>query len=632
MLKLKYAFNPSPNPIVVSVPGLPDSVVGLSVVITNPSASRVELSKIQLVIPVGDESGRCLSASRDLPHPVADSLAGWNVSASGSTVTLLPAGEVGTITDMLAFTLPGITVNETPGTVSITVSETPPSGSKQVDGSTYSLEKVRAEDVPVTNFWAEPAVITEPDQAAVLYWTCSGQGDGYVYSLSSDAGWQPVNCLGAGNCYTCADGSSGITTPLVQRTTTFTLQIIQATQGHRSIVATLQTTVAVTVPYFSSDAYVDNSEAGSGTLARLYWLAFNAAHCQVLMDGRTVDAAAPTDTLDGGYAVIVPADGQPHQFTVVAWPSQGHARATQTFPALHAGSAPAVGTGSQGTAGAVAVTPDNRLALVCSSATDVVTVFDVQTGAPEPGQIATGSGPRGIAVTPDSAQAVVALSAANAVQVIEVAARKAVEPPIPVGADPMAVAVTPDGRLALAACSDVNQVFVVDVSARQVQGPPIAVAEMPTSIAVTPDGALALVACYGADVVTVIDLATRAAEPTPIPAGRQPGSIAVTPDGALALVANFSGNTLTVIDVPARTMEPAQIPLGLHPSGVAVVRGGRYALVSTIEGTVAVIDVPRRAVLSPTVPAGSGGGSIAVSPDGLLGFSTNWDPATVSLV
>jgi WD40 repeat protein len=467
----------------------------------------------------------------------------------------------------------------------------------------------------------------------VLYWTCSDQGKDYVYSLSSDDGWQPVDCLGAGNCYTCADGANGVTTPLIQQTTTFTLQVIQAVQGHRSIVATLRTTVAVTVPYFSTVWYAGQSEVGSGTLARLHWLAFNTGHCQLLMDGRTLDAAAPVDTLRDGYAVIVPADGAPHQFTVVAWPSEGSARATLPFPEMRAGAAPAVDMGDEIPAGAVAVTPDNRLALVCSGAADVVRVIDVQTGVPEPGLIATGTNPQGIAVTPDSALALVALGGENAVQGIDIPGRTAVDGLIALpGQDPVAIAITPDGRLALVVCNDSSDVFVVDVAARAVQGPPIPVSSNPGAIAITPDGALALVTCMEDGVVRVIDIAARTAEPAGIPVGPFPGGIAVTPDGRLALVASFTDGVVTVIDIPARAAEPAKIPIGSAATGVAVVRGGRYALVASVDGTVTVIDVPRRAVLAPAVAAGTSGGGIAVSPDGLLCFSANWNACTVSLV
>jgi YVTN family beta-propeller protein len=604
------------------------------VLITNPGTYAVSLDEMQIEIPVGSTGAAWLSASPALPTPVAGLLAGWQASVSGSTVTLKPTGGTpGTVTDALSFTLPGIQVNETQGTVQLTITEFPPSASKRIDDTTYTLVK-QDPNVPVTNFWASPTVITEPDQAAVLHWTCSGEGSGYVYSLSSDQGWSPVNCLGGGSCYTCTDGHNGITPPLVQQTTTFTLSIIQAVDGHREVVSTLQTTVAVTVPYFSADYYLAQSGVGTGRFARMHWLAFNADHCQVLMDGKTIDADAPTDVVVDGYSVLVPPDGDPHQFSVVAIPSQGSARATQPYlEATAALAAPsvAVGGGDETTAGAVAVTPDNQLALVCNAATDAITVLSVSTGQLESGLVSPGRQPTGIAITPDSRFALVAVQGDQALAVLDIAGRTVAQT-IALAAAPSMVAISPDGSLALVSCQSTNQVIAVDLATWTVKGSPIATGKGPLGLAFTPDGALALVACMSAAAVTVIDVATLTAEPQPIRVGQVPVSVAVTPDGTLALVADYMGSAVSVIDVASRTAEAQTIAVGQYPSAVAVTPDGLYALASSQDRTVSLIEIATRSTLSPAVQAGSGGGGVAITPDGLLAFSTNWNDGTVSLI
>jgi YVTN family beta-propeller protein len=454
-----------------------------------------------------------------------------------------------------------------------------------------------------------------------------------VYSLSSDQGWSPLNCLGGGSCYTCGDGHDGITSPQVQQTTTFTLSVIQAVDGNREVVATLQTTVAVTVPYFSSDYYLAQSSVGTGRFARMYWLAFNADHCQVLMDGKTLDADAPTDVVVDGYSLLVPADGDNHLFSVVAVPSQGNARATQPYleaSAALAAPAVAVDDGNETTAGAVAVTPDNQLALVCSAATNAITVLSVATGQPRPGVLNPGRQPTGIAITPDSRLALVALEGDDALAVLDIAGGT-VAATIPLGASPAMVAISPDGSLALVSCQSSNQVVAVDVETWTVKGNPIATAKGPMGLAFTPDGSRALVACMNAGAVTVIDVATLAAEPQSIRVGQGPVSVAVTPDGTLALVADYMGSAVSVIDVASRTTEAQTIAVGPYPAAVAVTPDGLYALVSSA-GTVGIVDIAARSTVSPAVQAGSGGGGVAISQDGLLGFSTNWNDGTVSLI
>jgi hypothetical protein len=123
-LHLSYAFVPMPNPIFASVG--PDTInkIDLLVIVSNPSLSAVTLQQLTIDIPTGEEDSRSISTNRNLPSPSYDTSIPWTISTAGELVTIVPSnGPSGSVTGPIVFTLPSISVNQTPGGVPITITE-----------------------------------------------------------------------------------------------------------------------------------------------------------------------------------------------------------------------------------------------------------------------------------------------------------------------------------------------------------------------------------------------------------------------------------------------------------------------------------------------------------------------------
>ena len=223
----------------------------------------------------------------------------------------------------------------------------------------------------------------------------------------------------------------------------------------------------------------------------------------------------------------------------------------------------------------VAISPDNRLAVVSSSTKvdpadptrtipdDTLTVIDIGAGTP----------------------AVVGTATAG----------------------PMAsgLSFTPDGRLLLVANRGNGTVSVFAVSGQTLTPAGTidfeAPASGPSHVAVTPDGRRALVSRDGDSFVSVLAIEGQQVtyDGENLAAGLKPYGMAITPDGHYALVANVGGgatgsvDTVAIIDLtlePARTVNYATV--GVTAEGIALSPDGRHAAVTVMNGSNAAPDSP----------------------------------------
>lgn len=645
-LSLEYAFLPTPNQILVSVAGANPSTISLQVIVSPPATTPVTVTHIQIGIPTGQEIAGDLSTAPNLPPPTYDTTGPWTISANGPTVTIAPTtGSAGSVTAPIVFTLPSIQVNEIVGTVPITITEYyPPPTPKATDDSTYALVKQPA-DFPISSFTVSPTVLYDIEQSVTLNWSCSSQGraDAFGLRIASVQGPPPDrdpakavapptrlnNCLGGGQCYSCADGTDGVAYGPVDQTTTFALDAIQAApNGRRTVVATVEATVRVLTPSISSLSYL--TPLYCGYVASLHWLAFNAGRCVVTVNGEVYDDQAPVDTYDQGYLIGLTATSAPNQISVTAYAQVGEARSTFALGAVAItppGSVQ-VGVGPMH----LAATPDSTLALVTNTNSRTATLIDLATAQPAAPAIATGTMPAALAFTADGAGALVGNYVDNSVTVVDVAGRRAEPNAIPVGAGPTAIAVTPDGTLALVAGFADNTVTVIDVAGSQPESPPIPTGSGPSALAITPDNAHALAVNQHDGTVTVIDIAGRQAEPNAIPVGETPQWIAITPDGATALVTNSGSDTVSLIDVASRSVV-ATLATGATPGMVAITPDGTLGfIVNTDSANVTVIDVVQGQAAAGPIPVGAGPTAIAVTPDGTLALVACGGAGTVAVI
>jgi YVTN family beta-propeller protein len=645
-LKLAYAFISMPNPIRASASGANPNVVNLQVIVSNPTLAAINLHQVTIEIPTGEDISRDISSSRDLPSPVYDTSGPWSISTAGGAITIKPrSGNEAPITSPILFSLNGIQVNQTPGTVPLTITEMLPPAPKVVDTSSYRLVKERA-DFPVTSFYADPSTVTDLGQAVTLYWTCSDQGKLDAYGLriasiraavrrsASEAALvadvTPVaagnlqsqddapfkNCVVDGNCYTWQAGVAGVATPAVNQTTTFALDIVETDgAGHRTVVGSLTTTVQVTVPWISQNSYV--APIFGGRALRLHWLAFNAKSCTIEVDGVTVDDAAPTDTYNQGYLYLPPDGSGPRTIAVIAHAATGRAQASFTFPPQRV--TPVVSISGFVYPGSIAISRDGALALVTNNVSgsiwgkysESVTVVDVRTRTADPNPLPVQGLPVAGAITPDGSLGLIVTGVT--VRVIDVPGRKVESAAIPVS-NGQAIAITPDGKTALVTGLQAPSISVIDIPGRKVETT-ISVGRSSAGVAITPDGKLALVTNVMEGTVTVVDIPKRTADPKPIDLGKPVFGVAITPDGALALVANVLENSVSVIDIAKRTVVGKTIPTGQQPAAIAITPDGALALVPNFNGkNLTIVDIARRS--SVTIGWAGSSAAVGITPDG----------------
>jgi YVTN family beta-propeller protein len=474
-----------------------------------------------------------------------------------------------------------------------------------------------------------------------LTWACTDEGKQDVYRVYSDT-WQAVDCINDGKCLTWQDGLTGVETPALSQTTVFSLDVVKDDgAGHRSIAGTLHTTVVLAVPSVSELSHLN--QYFSSQAVSLHWLAYNAGHCAVTVNGVTVVDKAPVDTYQQGYPLTLQGNHHTYQVSVLAYAATGPAYATHTLPDVKVGPRLTIPAGPGPSA--VALTPDGALALVLNPSSHQMTFVNVAARQPEPTPVTLPRSPWSIAVTPDGTLALVPVPLAG-MYIVKVPARQVDPRDYAMGFSPVRMAITPDGKLAFAADPQGPSsgpdplgggVWIFDMAARSLDvHHAIENIPSPYLMAITPDGALALVTNQKGHSVTVIDVAQRVAEPKTIPVGNTPQGIAITPDGKLALVVNSQDGSLTVIDIPARTAEPKTIPVGAGPDTVAITPNGRMALVGNArDNTVAVVDVAARSVIG-TVPVSGlpaqGGQSLVVMPDGSGALVLNVSGNSLSLI
>jgi YVTN family beta-propeller protein len=636
--KLAYAILPDQNPIRATAPGTDPNVVSLQVIVSNPTLSAVTLKVVTIEIPTGEDTSRAISPQPNLPPPLYDTTIPWTISTTGELVTIVPStGPSGSVTGPIVFTLPSISVNQTPGSMPITITEA--GSSKIVDSNTYRIVKQPA-DFPVTRFWADPPSLDTIEQPITLYWSCTedGQHDAYGLEIVSTtatrpepdsaqaapaAGLQFKNCIADGDCYTWHDGQSGVSTAPISQTTTFALDVVQMdSAGNRRVLDTLQAVVQVTLPYFSRAA--SQTLSPSGRLVRLQWLAFNAAYCTVELDCVPIDGGAPVDTYQSGYLAILTAAPGLHQLSVVANAATGGAQVPYLFSSFQIG-APVAIAGPQ--AQAVAITPDGRHALVGTWGDDTVSLLDIAKRT-HLSPTVTVPDPSSIAITPDGTTAVVTGIANGTVHQIDIPSMTQIGSPITVGGNPSSVAITPDGKWALAV-NIAGQAFQIPIRG----GTYSQIAMMRGSasgIAITPDGKHALVTLTDTGGVAFLNLTTHQVDAT-VSVGDVPSEIAVTPDGTFALVSNTADWTISVIDLASRTVEAATIPAGEAPTSVAISSDGRVALVANGKSNeVTVVDIPARS--SQSLSLGYPTDAVAIARDGSFALLASGDANLVALI
>lgn len=231
---------------------------------------------------------------------------------------------------------------------------------------------------------------------------------------------------------------------------------------------------------------------------------------------------------------------------------------------------------------------------------------------------------------------------------------------------PSGMVITPNGNFAYVnnyggpggvGSGNGTTVRIVNLTTNTIVGAPIAVGQAPAALAITPHGAFVYVANYvdgntGTGTVSVIQTSNNTVVAT-IPGFSGPFGIAITPNGKYAYVTNFGSNnfdpigtTASVIDLSNNTIT-ATIKLDIQPSGIAITPDGQFAYATNYDtlytdtsftnlvagqGTVNIIDIATNTVIPPIIAVGQSPDSVAIAPDGLFAYVTNYTSNSVSVI
>ena len=136
-------------------------------------------------------------------------------------------------------------------------------------------------------------------------------------------------------------------------------------------------------------------------------------------------------------------------------------------------------------------------------------------------------------------------------------------------------------------------------------------------LAVVSDPTVAVVL---SDVVVLASTSLRGPQPVVLPQIASPVGCAVTPNDSLALV-TLPGGEVAVVHLPGGPVEQSLIAAGTSGGAIAISADGMSAVVADpVAAALAVIDIPSRTRVGNTVALPGTPGRVAISPDGRLGI------------
>ncbi len=271
----------------------------------------------------------------------------------------------------------------------------------------------------------------------------------------------------------------------------------------------------------------------------------------------------------------------------------------------------------------IAVTPDNRIALIANAVDSVsegsvfknvpddeVYVVDLTLSPPKVvDTLKVGKQPSGIAIDKAGTFALIADRSDNAISVLRIGGKivkyTGSVPLATPNADPTSIAISPDGHRALVTLTRLNKVAVLKIDDKGVSdtGYAMTTGIFPYNVQITPDGKLALVNNQGfgasdgqADTVSVIDL--EANPPRVIDqvmVGDGPEGLAISPVGgyAASLLLNGTGapkaafyhhdhSTIALLKIDGKKVRRVgSAPVNGSAEGIAFSPDGRFLYVGS---------------------------------------------------
>jgi YVTN family beta-propeller protein len=297
--------------------------------------------------------------------------------------------------------------------------------------------------------------------------------------------------------------------------------------------------------------------------------------------------------------------------------------------------------------------PDARLVYVSAESSGEIAVVDPQLGSVV-ARIAVGKRPRGLALSRDGRLLYVALSgsprggpnvdesklpppdrSADGIGVVDVVERKLLRT-LPSGQDPESFDLSRDGKILFVSNEETAELSVLDLDSGKIIRK-VPVGKEPEGVTLRPDGKVVYVTSEQDSKVTAIDTVSFAVVGE-ITAGQRPRALAFTKDGNSGFVSNELDATLTVFDPRSnQALGTVKIegkgPIGARPMGLALSPDDKQLFVSTGRGgTIAVVNVAKRAVDHLIEDVGARPWGIAASADAKRVFTANGSSDDLSIV
>ncbi|MCK4670729.1 MAG: YncE family protein [Nanoarchaeota archaeon] len=221
---------------------------------------------------------------------------------------------------------------------------------------------------------------------------------------------------------------------------------------------------------------------------------------------------------------------------------------------------------------------------------DLVSLVDTETD--EKIDLKVDNGPNKIAVTGDNRLAIVTNTLADTVSIISLE-KKTVLDDIEVGKDPIGITITPDNKYAIIANSKSNSISILDLATLEVKKQ-LGVGDQPIGIAVSNNNK-AYVTSLGDNAITVIDLAnleviTSFSDPALL---RSPGEIKITPNGKYAYIFDTRSDYLVTADLEQNKILDKNIKTQNTNINNELILGNQFAIFTANKdgtGVVQIID------------------------------------------
>lgn len=214
-------------------------------------------------------------------------------------------------------------------------------------------------------------------------------------------------------------------------------------------------------------------------------------------------------------------------------------------------------------------------------------------------EVVVGPGAFGTAVSPDGKTMYVNNQAHGSVTLVDVEGRKPVGVITGFSQPRQGIKVSPDGRQVLVTNFAGDGVSIVDAGSRKISRTLTGFSKI-RGISVAPDGNTLYAANSGRDSISVVDLGTGEVTKD-IRVGREPYGAALSPDGKLLFASNKADNTIDVIDTATNTVvktlkgfdEPRQAIIFNHDQTRAYVLNRDLSVARVNVADLSVVDTVR---------------------------------------